>query len=280
MNRIWFCAFCSVICTGCTDNTALQEAWREPENEVLGCADYYKEITDDLIFYNNVWNKQAAGDLPWQQCIVSVSRNGTKTMGWKWSWPNKGEHIYGYPQARYGHSPWDPVPKLDPRFPIPINTLEELNISFDLDVSAVGEHNVATSLWVIDRPKLGDLPQKDAIFAEIMIWSYHTEQALSPAGKEIAEVTVDGNTWSVWFDSSWRDQSGANENSWVYLTFKAQTHCLTCQFDVAALLNSFPPDLLDLSDKYIADVELGTEIVRGQGLVWVNKFDLDIRPER
>lgn len=277
MTKLISCTLILIACAGCIDRTSELEDWTEPAHTVTGCTDYYKVVSHQKIFYNNVWNKNAAGNFPWQQCIVSSPEGGASQYGWKWSWPDKGKDIFGYPQVRYGVSPWDPVPKIDSRFPLHIETLEKLGVSFELELSAVGEHNVATSFWVIDHSELGDVPQKESIYAEVMVWNFYTDQHISPAGQKITEVSVDDAKWSVWFESSWRDQSGVNENTWSYVTFRAENTCLNCQFDLIALFNALPTGMLDLKHKYLANVELGTEIMRGKGLVWVKKFDLDIQ---
>ncbi len=47
-------------------------------------------------------------------------------------------------------------------------------------------------------------------------------------------------------------------------------------FDAAELLNISSLSKLKLQQYYVADIKLGTEIMSGEGLLWVNKFEVDM----
>ncbi len=61
----------------------------------------------------------------------------------------------------------------------------------------------------------------------------------------------------------------------IYL-FRSKDPNLSASFDLIDLLASPELARLGLERFYIADVELGTEIMRGQGVVWGEDFDVNI----
>lgn len=252
------------------------EEWEKPESITLGCADYQSVVRDQGILYNNVWNKDAAGSFPWRQCLEQKPGTDTVTLGWSWQWPDKGRQIFGYPQIKRGSSPWDPIPKIDDQFPIPIARLKSMTIAHDLTIAARGQHNVATSLWLTRTPAIGTKPDPTIIAAEVMVWTYATDGHMDPAGKKIGTIWHAQQRWSVWLDKNWTDASGQNDNRWIYITFQAERSSLSSRFDIAAMLRDDLLSTLEIENSYIADVELGTEIMRGQGLAWVDNFTVDI----
>lgn len=272
MNQALTCLLVASL-TGCTGQ---EQVWVKPETRVLGCEDYQSIPTDIGVLYNNVWNENAAGDYNWQQCLEQKPGIDPFIYGWSWDWPRISRHIFAYPQIKLGSSPWDPLPKMDARFPIKIEQLEKMVISHDLSINAVGDYNVATSMWLTHSPNIGDKPNKSIIAAEIMFWTFETQGHMAPAGRQIGSVVQDEQEWIVWLSENWGDASGENENSWVYLTFQATNPKLVNSFDASLLLNHPLVSDLDLNRYYIADVELGTEIMQGSGLVWVNDFSVDI----
>lgn len=250
--------------------------WTKPETITLGCESYQSIPLNHAILYNNVWNKDAADGFDWQQCLEQKPGADSPIYGWSWHWPNTGRQIFAYPQIKVGSSPWEPLPKIDDRFPAKIDQLESLTVSHELEIHADGQLNVATSMWLTSSPDIGELPNKSVIVAEVMIWTFATAEHMNPAGQNIGLIEQDGKKWSVWLNENWGDASGQNENEWVYLTFKAEEPDLTSRFDVIALLNHDLLAHLGLEKHYIADIELGTEIMRGDGLVWVNNFDVEM----
>lgn len=245
-----------------------------PDFTELECSDYASLERDGAILYNNVWNKSAAGDFDWRQCIISDGAQGEPTYGWYWNWPNATGNIYAQPQIKVGSSPWDPLPKIDDRFPLALNRADKLEISHKLRVQTNGNFNIATTLWLVDDPDFGDKQNRSVIRAEVMFWTYTTEGQMDPAGKRVGTVEQGGKTWSIWLDREWGDASGVNDNRWIYLAFKAQDPSFESRFDAAELLRAQILEDLGLEEFYVADVELGTEIMNGEGVAWVDNFDV------
>ena len=268
---IWLSAILMLI--SCTDPVA---EWSKPDTITLGCENYQSIPLNNAVLYNNVWNKDSAKDYNWTQCLEQKPNSVKPVYGWSWDWPNKGRQIFSYPQIKFGSSPWDPLPKIDARFPVRLGDLATLVINHDLDIDSNGQFNVATTLWLVNSPNIGDAPNPSIIKAEVMIWTFATDKHMNPAGRKIGVIKQDDKNWSVWLNENWGDVSGQNNNKWINITFKAEESHLSNQFNIAALLDHDLLSELNLHDSYVADIELGTEIMRGKGLLWVNHFDVDM----
>lgn len=257
----------------CAKEVANELAWVKPATKTISCEDYFSETTSDGVLYNNVWNKNAAKVFSWSQCLEENPSNGL--YGWSWRWPTtKSNIIYAYPQIKLGISPWDPSSSLKFDFPIDNSVVRSFIVEHELEVQGNSEHNVATSLWLTSTNDIGENPNPSIIIAELMIWSYATPNHMNPAGSHEGNLQVGNQTWEVWVERNWSDVSGENKNRWVYLTFRAKNQQLKARFDVIDFTSYAIEHQILPNDFYISDIELGTEIMSGSGLVWVKKFNV------
>ncbi len=257
-----------------TSNKSGTNEWTKPGSITVTCHDYATVITEHGVITNNVWNKQAAGNKKWSQCIEKKTEGDSTIYGWSWSWPKGRRAIYGYPQIKVGASPWAPEPKFDDRFPMTISQLKKLNVSIDVETSSNGNYNLATSMWLIREPNPGSQPNQSIIAAEIMFWTYATAGLFNPAGRKYGEVTVAGETWEVWYEKNWYDTSGANRNRWVYISFKAKNFGFKTTINALELLRYAIHEKLISDSLLIADIELGNEVMSGEGMTWVKEFNV------
>lgn len=257
-----------------TSRKSSTNARTKPYSNTVTCDDYATIITEHGVLTNNVWNKQAAGNEKWSQCIEKKTQGDSTIYGWSWSWPNVKRAVYGYPQIKVGSSPWAPEPKFDDRFPMAISGLEKLNIYFDVEINSSGNYNLATSMWLISEPNPGLQPNQSIIAAEIMFWTYATEGQFNPAGRKYGEVMVAGDKWEVWYEKNWSDASEVNKNRWVYITFKANPLGLKTNVNALELLRYAIHEKLISDSLLIADIELGNEVMSGEGITWVKDFNI------
>ncbi len=249
----------------------------------LGCEEYLSTPNDFGVLYNNVWNKNAAKDYTWTQCLEQKLFNDTITYGWSWQWPdnrNTGfwnsflskKVIFAYPQIKVGRSPWAPIPAIDDRFPLQISTTPQLCLSYNIKTVTNGQHNLATTMWIVNSPLKLQKADPSNIIAEFMIWTYATEKHMNPAGKKYAEIKIDEITWEVWSSKNWSDLSGINSNKWINITFRSKTNQLKAEFDILKLIQYAIQENILPTNLYIADLELGNEIMSGSGYTWVKSF--------
>lgn len=238
--------------------------------KLLTCEDFDAVVSGDGVVFNNVWNKQAAGELDWSQCLVR--EDGEGRYGWTWDWPTDPQAVFAYPQIRYGVSPWSPDPRFGDDMPVQLSAIERFSVSHKLDIEWDGNFNVATSLWLGE----GAEPKSEAIRAEVMIWTFYTPGLWPPAGKKQGTVALGGGEWEIWLNRDWYDVSGVNENRWTYLTFRNTSPSLDVEIDVAALL-AYGVEQGYLDAKWYAyDLETGQEIMGGTGSTLVERFDVTI----
>jgi hypothetical protein len=270
-------ALCLTLCaalSACNQENENLLNWSKPSTDTISCDDYFAAQTQIGVLYNNVWNKNAAQTFAWSQCLEKSPANGD--YGWSWVWPTKSNVIYAYPQIKIGSSPWAPAVDLTSEFPLKTSEVSSLVIAHTLEIEGSSEHNVATSMWLTNSANIGAQPNPGIIVAELMIWSYSTKHHMNPAGSHTGDIQVDGETWEVWVDKNWGDVSGANTNKWIYLTFRATHQSLQAKYDAIKFIHYAIEHELLPHNVYIADVELGTEIMSGSGLAWVKSFSVSV----
>ena len=246
--------------------------WIKPDSVTISCDEYYNLETDLGVFTNNVWNKHAAETDPWKQCIEKRTVDDIVQYGWSWSWPFERRVIYSQPQIKIGASPWAPYPRFNDAFPLKVSELKTLNINHELEVLSNGEHNNVTTMWLISEPYKGIDVRSDLIAVEVMIWTYSTKNHFKPAGKQYGEFQFGGEVWEVWYQEDWDDKSGVNDNKWTSLSFRLKQSSMKVSIPALVLLQFAVSEGLISEDLYIADVELGNEVMSGSGMTWVKKF--------
>lgn len=272
--RLWIFVWILLALVACDNNAPQPPSFVKSASSTLGCDDYQSIPIEAGILYNNVWNKHADSTGKGVQCLESKEIDDSIHYGWSWSWPGNKQVIYGYPQIKIGASPWAPEPAFDERFPVKISSLQTLKLSFDVETIADGDHNLAASMWLVKEPVKGAEPDPSVIVAEVMIWTYSTDNHFNPAGKKTSEINVDDDTWEVWVDKNWKDVSGVNENRWIYITFRSTRHSMSANIDLLKLLEYAIEQQFVTADLYVADLELGNEVMAGSGITWIKSFNV------
>ena len=255
-----------------------------PEHQVISCEDYATETTNLGLLVNNVWNKHAAANQATEntrQCIVKQQRDMGFVYGWLWDWPRSPRAVFAQPQLKLGASPWDPTRSFGNDFPIPVAEVKSAGLSHRLSVISNGNYNVATTMWFTDTPidsrsELSLDQRRQAIVAELMIWTYYTADQFKPGGKKLYTATIGGLEWEYWYKEQWDDASKRNDNSWRYITFRLTNPSLDVNIDLDELLDFARQH--DAIDKrwYIGDLELGTEVMGGQGFASLEHFEFSL----
>lgn len=249
-----------------------KEEWIKPESVTLTCDDDKVIKLKHGLLTNNVWNKQAAQGQAYAQCLESRLVNGEAQYGWSWNWPNTQRAVFGQPQIKTGQSPWQPEDAFGDSLPLSLSKLKTLRLASNLEVSTNGEHNAAITMWFIES-----LPNnKEAIRLELMIWTYYTDGQFNPAGRKQGEFVGEQVEWEYWQDAEWADVSGTNSNKWQHITFRRKQPSLDANTNIKELIDyAIERGHID-PDWIIADLEFGTEVMAGQGLAWLKKFDIEI----
>lgn len=243
----------------------------------LGCVDYFEYNTGNGILTNNVWNKQAAGNFAYSECVTYKGPASAKIWGWSWNWPSNSGNVFSYPEIVFGWKPWNPDASTTSSLPKKISSLNTLNFSYDLTVTTNGMHNVATSMWLTDNGvAYAGLPNASHITTEFMIWT--DGYSWSPAGTLRGHYTSPtGIVYEVWFTPFHGDSSGQNSIVWKYVAYRATTPTLSTTLDIKSILNDAVTRGFVSANDYVSDVELGNEVMSGAGQTWINSISLVVQ---
>jgi hypothetical protein len=271
---------CTVL-VGCGETVTEQQklAAIEQDKAILAftCEGYGSRNTPFGDLQNNIWNAHSANEFEWTQCLAMRTRDAKTQYGWYFQWPEDGDAVYAQPQITLGNSPWIKHTQINSGYPIAINNLQKLTVDYSVEILTDGELNLTSTLWLTRSDKILVEADTSKIAAEIMVWTYASDDFYStPAGNKVANITIDGFEWEVWWDPKWHDTSGKNDNNWVYLAFRATESKFAIKFDAAKMLSYSIESKLIPADLNIADIQLGTEIMSGTGQVWLNQYQVDV----
>jgi hypothetical protein len=217
---------------------------------------------------SNPWNKGATSGRYRQKIFVKEDR-GQPVFGWVWKWRNS-TGVATYPEVLVGHSPWQGEVAPNSGFPFQIGT-KQLVVDYDLTTSASGAYNLAFEFWTVSA-----LPvSKDRVTSEVMIWV--AGEQLGAAGNVVGKVTLSGNTFTIFQNKSHGDASGSHSNKWSIVSLLLEGTLFKARLDVGEIIDYLVKNgFLNPSD-YVADFELGNEVMRGAGMTVVRKFDVQVK---
>ena len=150
-------------------------------------------------------------------------------------------------------------------------------MSYDVEIETSGDHNLAASIWLIRTPTVESPPDLSAIAVELMIWTESEPAGFVPGGTKRAEIQIDGIDWEVWAAEDWGGSPGSsNPMRWTYIAYRAKTSTRVISYDARKFIADAITRGLATADLYIADVELGNEIISGSGKTWVRSFSVTV----
>jgi hypothetical protein len=225
-------------------------------------------VPPGCVLENNTWNEGAASGARFQR-IYRSERDGKPAFGWEWRWTSIGA-VVAYPEIICGAKPWGPADTGATGFPFQVRG-RTLTVDFDVLQDVTGTYNLAFSLWAVSS-----LPaRQQTITHEIMI---HAKPfPMPPPGRNIRPLTADGITWDVYVKEGHGDDSGKAANKWTYVAFAAREPVLRGPLHVDAFLAHLVQNGVLPPDAWIADLELGNEVMSGQGWVRVTGFGFTVR---
>lgn len=226
-------------------------------------------VPPGCVLENNVWNDGAARGKRFQR-VYEANREGRPVFGWEWRWVSNGA-VVAYPEVICGAKPWGPEPTSAAGFPFQVQSSRDATVDFDVQMDATGTYNLAFSMWAVSA-----LPaRKETITHEIML---HAKPfPFPPPGHRIEPLTVDGVTWDVYVKERHGDDSGHETNKWTYVAFAAREWVLRGPLHLTPFLAHLVEHRVLPRDAWIASLELGNEVVSGEGWVRVDGFGFTVR---
>jgi hypothetical protein len=217
--------------------------------------------------FNNVWNSKAISG-PYRQKVFVKEEHDKPAFGWVWSVPDS-QAPATYPEIQAGASPWNGAVVPDSGFPFQIGT-KELVVSYDINLAASGNYDVTLQSWVVSALR----PSKSLITHEVVI--FIANERIPVAGERVAQTTLQGNAFSVYVDKYHRDATGNNANTWTLISLLAEKPILRGPVDVGALFDFLLKSGHLDAQSYVANIELGTDIMRGSGSAVIRDFAVTV----
>ena len=131
-------------------------------------------------------------------------------------------------------------------------------------MAADGDYNLAFDLWITnDNP-----PTPEGTTHEVMIWVDRTDWAPSGPEHHVAEVEIDGSEFGLFVRENPR---------WRYIAFAKYTDQFSGTLHLDRFLDYLVEHEIVPDDHYLAVVELGNEVLEGEGEVWFKTFEVQVR---
>ena len=236
------------------------------------CRDWARLRNAGFVYENNVWNQGTIKRENRTQCLLKRVVDGKVQYGWRWQWPRGSGNVKAYPEVIYGHKPWF-TSSTTADLPRRISTLDELSVTYDIEMHARGRYNLAFDIWVTNS----DRPTPSAITHEIMIWVGERTRAWEPSPGDLAKrVTIGDVTYDLYIrpHAEWLKEHGAPKVA--YIAFNARTAQLSGRIDVKKFLDYLTDHAHLSADGYVASVELGNEIMNGTGELWLKSYEIRV----
>jgi hypothetical protein len=225
---------------------------------------------------NNAWGK---GTLQgWRQCIGldAGAAHGVRAR-WTWDWPDAGNNVKAYPELIVGTKPGSAP--TTPSLPRQVSRLGQLQARLALESRRLGSGNLAFDLWLTSTPQpthFGVPP----ISHELMVWC-DAFGSMQPAGQRRGTVTIEGRAYDLYVN----DRHGAG---WRYIAYIPKSLApgrpramgpirVDASINLKAFLEDARSRRLINGNPFLASVELGNELISGQGETLVHHYRLVIR---
>jgi hypothetical protein len=228
------------------------------------CEDWSQRLEGAYLVENNVWNKGGLSDT--EQCVFLEGGEEGVEAGWAWNWPGFRLNVVAYPSIVYGKKPWFPT-STTPSLPRRIGDLECLWADFQAGREGKGNGNLAFDLWLTED----EAAEPESITREVMIWLGH--QGMRPAGRRVASLSLDGREAELWRREG---HGGADGLAWTLLIFVYRPEVTEGPLDLKAHLDFLVENGYVSADEYLADVELGNEVVSGYGRTVLTGYEVGV----
>jgi hypothetical protein len=173
----------------------------------------------------------------------------------------------------FGWKPWSSQ-STTPSLPLRIADVRALTVRYAVKTEHTGKIALSLSAFVTDS-SAASAPNPRAIVAELMVWLDYPDDA-TPVGKRTAAFDVAGTSYELWHTPQHGDRGDGS--GWQLFYFKGPNHQRRATVQVQPLLEWLTKQNLIASDRFIASVELGNELMSGSGTTWVEDFDVSLNP--
>ena len=115
---------------------------------------------DGWYIHNNTWNRRdLVNGTDYSQSITGTESTFPNGIEMSWDWPavTNDAYVYGYPEVAIGQVPWNPLATTFDHFPVQIENVENLDLTYDYTsvLGQDGDFNISVSLWLSNDPAGG-----------------------------------------------------------------------------------------------------------------------------
>ena len=226
------------------------------QDTTYNCNGWSQFAIESYLVENNVWGQGSITDFT--QCIYRTGAGDDIHFGWNWNWPGGSSNVKAYPEVIFGKKPWSSS-STNAALPIKVQNLDEFYVVYDLDMDAAGSYNLAFEFWVTTD----SMSSETGITTEVMIWM--DNNLIGPAGNIIGTVTFAGFDYNLY---------RANWDSWTYFAFLSAEPQYSGVLGVHHFVDHLVSQGMLNPDEYIADFELGNEVVYGTGQTDIQQYEI------
>jgi hypothetical protein len=232
--------------------------------ETCFCEEWSTRTQGAYLLENNVWGKGGIEEAT--QCAYLEGGEEGVEAGWAWDWPGFRFDVVAYPSIVYGKKPWFPA-STTASLPRRIGELDCLWADFEAGREGRGNGNLSFDLWLTEDEAAGP----ESVTAEVMIWLWH--QGMRPGGRRAASLSLDGREAELVRQEGHQGPEGLE---WTLLTFLYRPEVTEGPLDLKAHLDYLVANGYVSGDAYLADVELGNEVVSGYGRTTVRGYEVEV----
>lgn len=243
------------------------------------CAPFATKQRAGFEALNAVWLDDVRPEA-FEQCVLVRQMDGTRELGWTWSWPGSGRAALGYPAMVFGWSPWSDR-TTDARLPMRVAQVRLLGVRYRVSMEMAGTAPLALSLWLTQGDEVTATGPR-AIAARLTLWLDYPRGA-TPPGERSGLVEVAGARYELWRASERvakrrpsGEQGGEDTTDFDVYTFRGPNGHRDGTIPFAAFLEHLVSDGRVGGDAFVASVELGNEIFGGSGTTWVEDYDVQV----
>ena len=237
----------------------------------LKCEESALTDAGQFIAENNVWGKQGVAD--WMQCMGAAAlahvsgQPAAMRAHWKWDWKHQGDNVKAFPEIVFGHKPGFPKSSTT-LLPRKLSSLQTLNLSYDVTTEREGAGNLSIDMWLTsnNNPTTFAVPP---ITHEVMIWL----EAYGPmyqGGELVDHARINGTLYRVHVG----EKFGLG---WRYVAFAPNSPMqTTATVNLLPFFEYLRGKGYLTTDEHLSAVNLGNEIISGNGETKVNRLAVQV----
>lgn len=239
------------------------------------CLPWSEIKSGSVLLTNNVWGAKVFPD--YKQCIGIKRQTSQPEFSWNWHWRGRNDNVKAYPSLCFGHKPWN-TESTSPQLPIKLNMLDSARVDYEIKTEAAGMYNILLESWLTST----QVPTPESRVGELAI---HLQQHDWPGmpGKLIESIIIGGQVFDFYFEPHMHVPDDPGD--WKYFGFVARgdkpgnTSRLHGQVDIARFIHFLIDRKLIDKSRYLSSVEIGNEVINGEGNTTIRRFVVSVQGE-